>query len=461
MKPLPAAPAPLLQLNGPLGVSPVTAHSKAQKLRTHAQSKREAADPAAFKEKLRDHRAGKNDTTDRAEQAELAQRPGASGSSPQQRGPEQAGTPGDKPVQEACAREAVPPADPANQAETTADDTCRENATQEFISQVMEVVDPALRTKPTAAARSETTVAGNAASAMKSGGISAKPSSEFVAGEKHDASSVEGTPAAGGETDGGAAVPSDFIAVTPIDGETPRRDAPSHQGAHENKPPASDRPASAVERAGVSVAAGGTSAAPRVEEPRITLTPTLTALTPAVSTAHGRAVAAKAGVAGQKTVAEQVQHGLDVAMHELPAPAGERLVTLKLHPSTLGSIRIAVQVSGDRVNVRFQVGSAKAKAAIGQAIGDLQASIARQGLRVESLEVEEDSALAAPDRSTDGPAAAAAAGKGFATHPSAPPGPPVGPGADDGTGRTPEISPDAEYEGGVLQVLTFRLDAVG
>jgi flagellar hook-length control protein FliK len=205
----------------------------------------------------------------------------------------------------------------------------------------------------------------------------------------------------------------------------------------------------------------------RVAEQRVTLTPTLSV----VSVAGGgrTAEAPKGGAEGapRSTVAEQVEHGLQVAMQDLPAPAGERLVTLRLHPSALGSLRISMHVSGDAVNVRFQVGSAKAKAAIGKALDDLKASIAQQGLRVESVEIEEESALAAPDAGIEGKetplggpqAARAASGKGFANRLDAPRGP-DGPRADDGTGRTP-TNPDAEFEGGVLQVLTFRLDAVG
>ncbi|HZW07175.1 MAG TPA: flagellar hook-length control protein FliK [Phycisphaerales bacterium] len=458
MKPLPAAPAPVLQLGNPLGLSPMTAHSKAQKLRTHAQSKRDAADPAAFKEKLRDHRNGRHEATERAEDPEGGQRAGPSRSAQQPRTPEQPAVASDT-AATGHEPEANEPGDVAADIAQPAADQNDLPSAEEIVAQVLEGVDPALRMKPAALARATTTVAGNAASSMRSARTA--PSTPSV--DTHGSpTGTETTDESGSAQQGteGVALPTDFIAASaPEHAMDPRQTAADNAA----QPDVSAPVKSTAPNGDQANAMGSPAAAPvatRSDEPRPTLTPALVAA-PAVQARAAAGAKPAAAAAQQKTVAEQVQHGLDVAMHELPAPAGERLVTLKLHPSTLGSIRISMQVSGDRVNVRFQVGSAKAKGAIGKAMDDLQASITRQGLRVESLEVEEDSALAAPEGPQGGPQAHAPTGKGFATHPSAPPEPPVGPGADDGTGRTPEFSLDAEFEGGVLQVLTFRLDAVG
>lgn len=337
------------------------------------------------------------------------------------------------------------------------------------VEQVLAAVDPALRSGRLQALRAASTVSGQAARAMRRG-----------SGQSAAEPAVANEPSQGDSSGSGAPVKQPFEPV-PAGSSEGRIDIPPGMEASsgEQEPArASTGGTERADRAAPVAAVLERSAAAVLQplvnpvSPRPALTPTLSLATSGIGYGSGAAVPLKPGAAQPPASArQQIQQALEVAMYELPAPAGERLVTLRLNPSSLGSLRIALQVNGGTVNVRFQVGSAKARAAIDRSLDDLRASIDRQGLRIGAIEVEEDRALAAPagpglDENGRGASPApgspgpAEVGKGFANLLDTPPGHSSS-GTDQAQGSPPDQAAPVGEEGGVLQVLTFRLNAVG
>jgi flagellar hook-length control protein FliK len=463
------------QLASPGGASPLHAQTKAQKLRTHAQEKRTGKGGAGFHDQLRARHGGKSEDaklesreTDDAQNTAIVKK-----NAGVQKG-EVPGAPGSATTSSAAtggeAGNGSSALDGAGKPATS--ESGEQPFVQEVVAQVLQGVDPALRLKPVELARAAATVAGNTAAAKRSVTADGSTGIEVEPLFASDGGGALGE-AAGATTAPSAPEPrADRATPEPTPAAQPKSEARGRAAKGDAPTGSSQAPAARADLAENAVNAAAATAAPtpvvpRTAEQRLTLTPTLA---PVQVRAPGRTPSPVGGAIAepltQSTVADQVQHGLQVAMNDLPAPAGERLVTMRLHPSSLGSLRISMHVSGDAVSVRFQVGSAKARGAIGKTIDELKASIARQGLRVESMEIEEESALAAPAAAAASTGAAATVsepasvtGKGFANPPVAPLGS-ESLGEADGTGRTP-AGPDAESEGGVLQVLTFRLDAVG
>ena len=478
----PTASSHALNLAVSTGTSPINAQAKAQRLRTHAQEKR-GGEHDVFKDHLK-ARQRNNANGDSSKRPESASEPTADAPTADVKRPSPPSasdsSPGSVNTPQANADGAltdVPDAAPQNAvhaAEQTAVDPA-EPYIQEMIAHVLQGVDPALKIKPSAMARAAGTVAGNTALAMLTG----QAQSSETHGERHACAAPSGEQAlpagladappteAMHTTDAPESRPQERVALRAPQHAPPAQD---NAGQTNQAPAGSERAAAAVSGA---VSAVNPAIAPLTSSgPRSSVTPMLVPMSGVTnaSTSPGSPAATDKPTHTPPPLPQQIQHGLEVAMRELPTPAGDRLVTLKLNPSALGTLRIAMHVSGDTVQVRFQVGSAKAKASIGKSMDDLKAAIGRQGLRVESIEVEEDRALAAPTPLSSGEngyenAAAvpsqgqADAGKGFAKLLDAPHGP-DGPRAADTPGRMPDQG-DADHEGGVLQVLTFRLDAVG
>lgn len=470
MKTLATAPQQANTLTVANGKSLLATPSKAQKLRTRAQ------EPHAFKEHLTagDKRGTRPETAEDAADVRggrVAKKSGRT-QEPDRPGSVNAdGQTASRVTGRADGTTKQASTEQKDGANSPAGDQSADPEVQQVIAQVLAGVDPTLRLRLSSVAKAAGTVAGNASDAMRNGGDPTQQGPEAVPVNTPDAggnvpiSGLDpGTPDDNVQAADAQRAPVQ-AGVMGRDGSTEKPSEPSVAG-HETE----SRATRAVDAAVSSVS--GPQVPTRMSESKLSLTPTLVPVEQAGARSSQSAVKASEP-RGSQTLAQQVQRGLEVAMQDLPSPSGERLVTLKLNPSALGSLRISMQVSGDSVNVRFQVGSAKAKAAIGKSIEDLKDAIDRQGLRVASIEVEEDRALAAPTGGSfdhhgqPAPLAVsetplhtpAQAGKGFAELLSAPPGS-VEQGAADGTGRTP-IDPQAETEGGVLQVLTFRLDAVG
>ncbi len=468
MKPLPPASNSANPLATAAGASSLTAQSNAQKLRTHAQHKPSGV--ASFMDQLTEKRSeprsGREigpptaDRPDTVNGRNESKRPG--GSAEAEATSDRAGS-----------RAATPAENPQTNGQSTpgstgaADEQSTPSFDQEVVSVILEGVDPVLRLKPAAEARAARTVAGNTQAARN--GIDAEPAAPAAPAleqAEQDAATNRSTtdsplPSSHERAD------TDATTAQPVSRQQASGRAQESKLATPAQPP-QNKDAQADATAKAAAASASTVQPPlRAGEQRVSLVPTLTAIS---GGAAGRAERAPNAIQSRESkapaqVAEQVEHGLQVAMRDLPSPGGERLVTLRLYPSSLGSMRIAMHVSGETVNVRFQVGSAKAKAAVGKAIDDLRASITRQGLRVESMLIEEDSALAAPESPAGNPhtlpdvlAGDGPVGKEIAITPPAPHGQ-DSPRADNGTGRTPSV-PEVDSEGGVLQVLTFRLDAV-
>lgn len=458
------------------------ARGKAQQVRGHAQKER------GFKEHLGSGQQD-NEQATHTEPTDELKTPSAGIQPPQSRTDSSVKPPG-KP--EAPAEDGAQGAvaeqkaiDKDAQLESKSDAGRREDAepfVTGVVAEVMRAVDPALGPKPDSIARSITSVSGNTAAAMRQAGGDehAGERGVTVQGSAHDGAPVGGdaddvgastaglVPVGGGETDGIA--PPPIGGVAPDSGGSPGA-SPRAAGTEQAAPPRAAATVSTVASA-LTPAAG--VMAPVAGEPKLSLTPTLASVSLAVPSGSGQtsAPSASSSPTSQPLLppAQQVQQAFEVAMRDLPAPAGERLVTLKMNPVSLGSLRIALHVSGETVQVRFQVGSAKARAAIDESMEDLKASIGRQGLRIASVEVEEDRALAAPggvslDEEGEGAAPPTAGvpvglvGKGFAQLLKTPPGP-EGVGADSASVRTTNQAETGD-EGGALQVLTFRLDAVG
>ncbi|MDP1661481.1 MAG: flagellar hook-length control protein FliK [Phycisphaerales bacterium] len=465
MKPLQATSNSANPLATATGASSLTAQANAQKLRTHAQHKRGGV--ASFMDQLSERRS--EPRSGRGIGPPTADRPHANGdrgASKLEEASRETGAAEDGPSSRAANDSKQPQRDgqSAQGPATTSQDQSEPTFEQEVVSVILAGVDPVLRLKPAAQARVARTVAGNTQAARNS--IEVEPGQQSAA-----------TPEPAQSDPAGASSPEELSPpprreradIESSAAHTKSRQQPDGQSS-EPKPASPAQPTQSNHSkadAAATAAANAVQAPIRAGEQRLSLVPTLTAVPVGSMGPVPRSAAGLPPREGNAPaqVADQVEHGLQVAMRDLPSPGGERLVTLRLFPSALGSMRIAMHVKGETVSVRFQVGSAKAKAAVGKAIDDLCASITRQGLRVESMLIEEDSALAAPDRPaddrsprSDGLAAGEAAGKEIAIQPTAPHGQ-DGPRAGDGTGRTPSV-PEVDSEGGVLQVLTFRLDAV-
>jgi len=439
----PSTASPLLTLTK---ASPLAAQARAQKLRVHAQGTRLDSAREEFRDRLTRHASERGDRPERADEAAAADAKGGPTSAKSDRQNTQA--PDSQSDASLDRSDDAGPARPGDAAEAP--------EVERVVAEVLQGVDPALRLRPSEVARKAGTVAGHTARA-KGEAPDDQPRHEpsqassrkeepraIAAGDRKD---VRPERSAAGET--AAAAPT-----ADVRGE--RRAAPQRADEATKPGPRTDAAAAAVERAGpIALPAGFT----KVESQPAAHVDAQTGVYGPGGVRADRAGRAQESPPARSSIAEQVQHGLEVAMREVPAPAGERIVTMRLHPSALGSLRIAMQVRGDAVSLRFQVGSAKAKAAIEEAVEELKGSITRQGLRISSLEIEEESALAAPGDAAHAFGEAGAAGKGFATQRGASPGPEA-PGSTVEAGRTPEL-PDADHEGGVLQVLTFRLDAVG
>ncbi|MCU0689026.1 MAG: flagellar hook-length control protein FliK [Phycisphaerales bacterium] len=188
--------------------------------------------------------------------------------------------------------------------------------------------------------------------------------------------------------------------------------------------------------------------------------------------ANTAANAASATKAGSKRgasspaapVEQQVAEALTAAMRHIPSPAGQRVVSIRLEPLDLGSVRVQLRVAGDTVSVKFAVGTQAAQQAVDRSLQDLRQSVERRGLRVASVSVELDASLAPAgeitraDRALDG---ADASGTGLAE----------GFGLEgDGVGSSSRAEramagdgwdgdrDSVDAEGGAFETLTLRLD---
>lgn len=104
---------------------------------------------------------------------------------------------------------------------------------------------------------------------------------------------------------------------------------------------------------------------------------------------HGRpaAVISQAGAdAADQTFTGQVSRGLAAALRQ----GADGTVTIRLHPASLGAVRVRVAVDAGKVNVRFAASTPQARALLVSSLGVLRESVERRGLGVESLAVDED-----------------------------------------------------------------------
>jgi hypothetical protein len=161
-------------------------------------------------------------------------------------------------------------------------------------------------------------------------------------------------------------------------------------------------------------------------------------------------------------VEQQVAEALTAAMRHIPSPAGQRVVSIRLEPLDLGSVRVQLRVAGDTVSVKFAVGTQAAQQAVDRSLQDLRQSVERRGLRVASVSVELDASLAPAgeitraDRALEG---AGASGTGLAESPGL-----VGADIDLPSRAERATAGDSwdgqsvDAEGGAFETLTLRLD---
>lgn len=116
---------------------------------------------------------------------------------------------------------------------------------------------------------------------------------------------------------------------------------------------------------------------------------------PALSarTAQVRAASASTGPseADQTRFAAQVSRGLAAAL--VQKGDGPRIVTLRMHPESLGQVRVQLGMEGQSVSARFEAATPEARDLLDRSLGALRSSLESRGLHVERLHVN----LAAPD----------------------------------------------------------------
>lgn len=175
----------------------------------------------------------------------------------------------------------------------------------------------------------------------------------------------------------------------------------------------------------------------------------------------GRAAAEKAAASAGVPVAsppveQQLAEGMTAALRHIPSPSGQRVVQIRLEPRDFGSVRVQLRVAGDAVAVRLVVGTKQAAEAVTRSMQDLRESVQRRGLRVESMGVEIDAALA-PIEAQEPRTGAITGGQ--------PAGTPLaeedlGDTGAERTTATPERPASKTNEGGAFETLTLRLDQV-
>lgn len=167
--------------------------------------------------------------------------------------------------------------------------------------------------------------------------------------------------------------------------------------------------------------------------------------------------AASAGVpVTSPPVEQQLAEGMTAALRHIPSPSGQRVVQIRLEPRDFGSVRVQLRVAGDAVAVRLVVGTKQAAEAVTRSMQDLRESVQRRGLRVESMGVEIDAALAPIEAQT--PRTGAITGAQVAGTPLAEED--LGDTGAERTTATPERPASKTNEGGAFETLTLRLDQV-
>lgn len=149
-------------------------------------------------------------------------------------------------------------------------------------------------------------------------------------------------------------------------------------------------------------------------------------------------------------VEQQLAEGMSAVLRHIPSPSGQRVVTMRLEPLELGSVRVQMRVAGDAVSLHFQVGTKLAQAAVSKSVQELRQSVERRGLRVAGLTVELDAGLAPQVP----PAGAGSVGTPIAGEDDA------GVSAEREPGVSARPASGGDGEGGVLETLTLRLDQV-
>jgi hypothetical protein len=170
---------------------------------------------------------------------------------------------------------------------------------------------------------------------------------------------------------------------------------------------------------------------------------------PSASGVSGKGGGLHRGGAGAP-VEQQLAEGMSAVLRHIPSPSGQRVVTMRLEPLELGSVRVQMRVAGDAVSLHFQVGTNLAQAAVSKSVQELRQSVERRGLRVAGLTVELDAGLAPQVP----PAGAGSVGTPIAGRVDA------GVSAEREPGVSARPASGGDGEGGVLETLTLRLDQV-
>jgi len=104
-------------------------------------------------------------------------------------------------------------------------------------------------------------------------------------------------------------------------------------------------------------------------------------------TAEVRAAAspAKPTETDQARFAAQVSRGLAAAL--VQNGDGPRNVTLRMHPESLGQVRVELGLEGQSVTARFEAATPEARDLLEQSLGALRTALESRGLHVERLHV--------------------------------------------------------------------------
>jgi hypothetical protein len=89
----------------------------------------------------------------------------------------------------------------------------------------------------------------------------------------------------------------------------------------------------------------------------------------------------------------QVTRALAAALAKDAGPDGERSITLRLQPESLGQLRVSVTMQGNTVAARFEARSEQARDLLDRSLATLRSSLEERGLHVDRLHVS----LAAAD----------------------------------------------------------------
>lgn len=250
---------------------------------------------------------------------------------------------------------------------------------------------------------------GNAVQTQEATGAAQRRSPASVAATPHASTAA----ASSGESDSSPA---------PSPGAPPGESSANAAGSGTALPSAKAAPAAAPATSVATTAVGPIAAPPSAAEPAAQSASNnapaagvraIDAMSTPPRALQVRTAAAAAETPDPERFAALVSRGMAAAMAQKADPqTGQREVTLRLQPHSLGELRVQVGMDGQSVTARFEAASAEARDLLDRSMTALRSSLEARGLHVDRLHVQ--LAAAGPAPSNAGPQPGTDAGEGQA-----------------------------------------------